>query len=133
MSTFTHRLQVRFRDCDALGHANHAVYLTYMEEARFAMLRQLTGATRPVDFGIILARVECDYRAPARFGEHVDVQVRVGEIGRSSFSLRYELARAGTEERIAEGMTVLVTYDYSTERSVPIPEPYRTVLESARR
>ena len=31
MTDFAHRLDVRFRDCDALGHVNNAVYLTYLE------------------------------------------------------------------------------------------------------
>ena len=36
---FTHRLEVRFRDCDPMGHVNNAVYLTYLEQARFAHWR----------------------------------------------------------------------------------------------
>jgi YbgC/YbaW family acyl-CoA thioester hydrolase len=36
---FTHQLEVRFRDCDAMGHVNNAVYLTYLEQARFAHWR----------------------------------------------------------------------------------------------
>ena len=39
MTPFTHRLEVRFRDCDAMGHTNNAVYLTYLEQARFAHWR----------------------------------------------------------------------------------------------
>ena len=31
--TFDHREHVRFRDCDAMGQANNAVYATYPEEA----------------------------------------------------------------------------------------------------
>ncbi|MEO6212595.1 MAG: thioesterase family protein, partial [Vicinamibacterales bacterium] len=38
---FSHRLEVRFRDCDPMGHVNHAVYLTYLEQARFAHWRSL--------------------------------------------------------------------------------------------
>ena len=33
---YIHRERVRFRDCDAMGHVNNAVYLTYLEQARFA-------------------------------------------------------------------------------------------------
>ena len=36
MTTFEHEIEVRFRDCDALGHVNNAVYLTYLGQARFA-------------------------------------------------------------------------------------------------
>jgi len=30
-------LQIRWRDLDALGHVNNAVYVTYFEQARMAM------------------------------------------------------------------------------------------------
>jgi acyl-CoA thioester hydrolase len=40
---FVHRLEVRFRDCDPLGHVNNAVYLTYLEQARFAHWRAVWG------------------------------------------------------------------------------------------
>ena len=40
---FVHRLEVRFRDCDPMGHANNAVYLTYLEQARFAHWREVWG------------------------------------------------------------------------------------------
>ena len=32
-------LRPRFRDTDAMGHINNAVYLTYLEETRFAHWR----------------------------------------------------------------------------------------------
>ena len=70
---FTHRVEVRFRDCDPLGHVNNAVYLTYLEQARLMQWRRLWrfGGLRAVDHaggeareqpvteapGVILARV----------------------------------------------------------------------------
>jgi acyl-CoA thioester hydrolase len=43
MTQFIHRVEVRFRDCDPMGHVNNAVYLTYLEQARFAHWRALWG------------------------------------------------------------------------------------------
>ena len=42
---YTHRVDVRFADCDPLGHVNHAVYLTYLEQARFGLWARLWGFT----------------------------------------------------------------------------------------
>ena len=61
---YIHRDTVRFRDCDAMGHVNNAVYSTYLEEARIAVLGGLN------DF--ILARVEIDFRSELRMGEEVE-------------------------------------------------------------
>src|SRR3954471_12695595 len=93
---YRHRLPVRFRDCDAMGHVNHAVYLTYFEQGRLTWWRELTGTPSP-HTRVIIARAECDYRSPARFGDELDVCVKVGEIGRSSFVLVYQITHVGSE------------------------------------
>ena len=60
-----------------------------------------------------IVRAECDYRAPAHFGDELDVRLNVSEIGRSSFSLVYEIAHAVTGGLVATGKTVIVGYDYA--------------------
>jgi acyl-CoA thioester hydrolase len=119
---YRHRLSVRFRDCDAMGHVNHAVYFTYFEQCRLTFWREQTGAPSP-HARIIIARAECDYRAPAHFGDELEVRLAVAAIGRSSFTLRYEIVQAGKELLVAVGSTVMVAYDYTAGKSVPLPDP----------
>jgi acyl-CoA thioester hydrolase len=125
---YRHRLSVRFRDCDAMGHVNHAVYFTYFEQCRLTFWREQTGAPSP-HARVIIARAECDYRSPAHFGDELEIRVRIGEIGRSSFTLRYEIVMAATEALIAVGSTVMVSYDYGEGKSVPLPAAARELLE----
>jgi len=129
---FRHRVEVRFRDCDAMGHVNHAVYFTYLEQCRFAFWRQVTGRNAGPGAGIILARAECDYRAPAFFGEQLEVGVNVAGIGRSSFTLVYEIVNVASRARLADAKTVLVAYDYAAGRSMPLAPETRALLERAR-
>src|SRR4051794_4121096 len=124
---YRHRLSVRFRDCDAMGHVNHAVYLTYFEQGRLTFWRELTGAPSPLT-RVIVARVECDYRAPAHFGDELEVRVGIGAISRSSFTLVYEIAHAASGQAIANGKTVMVSYDYEKNASMPIPDATRELL-----
>ena len=128
---FVHRLEVRFRDCDPMGHANNAVYLTYLEQTRFAHWRSLWGVGSPQlppgRPGVILARVECDYKRPARYGETLEVRMQVAEIGRSSFRYEYEIVDAEGRTVLA-AKTVQVMYDYKTEKAVPIPDDVRALL-----
>ncbi len=42
-------IQIRWRDLDALGHVNNAVYLTYFELARLAYIRALLGEGAQID------------------------------------------------------------------------------------
>jgi acyl-CoA thioester hydrolase len=128
---YRHRLSVRFRDCDAMGHVNHAVYFTYLEQCRLTFWRELTGTPLP-HTRVIIARAECDYRAPAHFGDELEVRLNIGEIGRSSFTLAYEIVQAGSDRLVASGTTVMVSYDYAAGASVPLPAATRTLLEKVK-
>ena len=125
---YRHRLSVRFRDCDAMGHVNHAVYFTYLEQGRLTFWREVTGRSSP-HTRVIIARAECDYRAPAHFGDELEVRVKVGSIGRSSFTLEYEVVHVDGARIVATGKTVMVSYDYATARPVPLPDDARALLE----
>jgi len=131
-AAFAYRLDVRFRDCDAQGHVNHAVFFTYLEQCRLMFWRELTGGSASPHSRVIVARAECDYRAPAFFGDSLEVRLYVGEVGRSSFQLAYEVVNLAAQRTLAEARTVMVTYDYAAGRSIPIPAETRQVLEQAR-
>lgn len=119
-AVYRHRLGVRFRDCDAMGHVNHAVYFTYFEQCRLTCWREVTGTPSP-HTRVIIARAECDYRAPAHFGDELEVRLAIGDIGRSSFSLGYEIVKTAGAMLVATGSTVMVSYDYAANASVPLP------------
>jgi acyl-CoA thioester hydrolase len=132
---FTHHLEVRFRDCDAMGHVNNAVYLTYLEETRFAFWRA-SGLERNADdglraadgaLGVIVARVEIDYRRAAKHGDKLRIHVGVAAIGRTSFTYEYEIVDAA-DTLIASARTVIVRYDYAAGRSVPLSEEIKQAL-----
>jgi len=130
---FTHRLEVRFRDCDPMGHVNNAVYLTYLEQTRFSHWRSLWGfgtpqlpAGRP---GVILARVECDYQRPAKYGDMLEIRMRVAALGRSSFRYEYEIVDE-QGRTVLTAKTVQVMYDYTTEKPVAIPDEIRALLQT---
>jgi acyl-CoA thioester hydrolase len=129
MWRFEHELDVRFRDCDPMGHVNNAVYLTYLEAARFAWWRHTFGPDGLREHGFILARVEIDYRRPALPGDRLIVRMRVEAIGTSSFTVGYEMVQARTREVVAEAKSVQVAYDYAQGRSVPIDANLRAKLE----
>jgi acyl-CoA thioester hydrolase len=123
---FVHRETVRFRDVDAKGHVNNAVFLTYMESARTAFLVDRGLAKGLDDLRIIVARVEADFRSPASWGETVEIGVRPGTLGTKSFELEYELRAA--DRLVAEGRSVQVAYDYETEETITLPQEWRKLL-----
>ena len=122
MSAFpwARRERVRFRDCDAMGHVNNAVYSTFLEEARIDVLGGLA------DF--ILARVEIDFRSELRAGEEIEVRTRCSRIGTKSLDLEHEIHANG--RLAAEAKSVLVGYDNERGESVALPEELKTRLGS---
>jgi len=129
-----HRVEVRFADCDPLGHVNNAVYLSYLEQARFGLWRKLwgfsgeTATTAARGAGLILARVECDYRLPSTYGDVLDVKLALAGIGRTSFTYDYRIADVPGGRLVAEARTVVVVYDYGTGKPVPIDDALRADL-----
>ncbi len=131
---YTHRVEVRFADCDPLGHVNHAVYLSYLEQARFGLWRKLwafsgeNALTAARGAGLILARAECDYRLPATYGDTLDVRMGLAGMGRTSFTYDYEVVDAADGRLMAEARTVIVLYDYAAGKPVPLDESRRADL-----
>ena len=118
---FVRRERVRFNDCDPMGHANNALFSTYLEEARIGVLGGLGE--------FILARVEIDFRSELRAGEEVEILSRCSHVGTKSFRLEHRVA-AG-ERLVAEATSVFVSYDYDRGESVPVPDELRRRLEGA--
>lgn len=128
---FRHQIEVRFRDCDPMGHVNNAVYLTYLEQARFAHWREIWGMNferLPVGTpGVILAHAEIDYRRPSKYGDRLEVRIGLDTVGRTSFAYSYEVVDA--EDRVvATARTVQVMYDYAAEQPVPMSDELRARL-----
>ena len=126
MAGVTHVEQVRFRDLDPMGHVNNAVFLTYIEQARAALLAEVGATTGLEDMNMIVARVEIDFRAPVRFGQEVEISVHASRFGTKSFDLDYELRVDG--EVVAEAKSVQVAYDYARREPVPLPAAWREKL-----
>lgn len=127
---FRHVETVRFRDLDALGHVNNAVFLTYFESARLAYWMHTTRRQGLDALDMILARAEVDYRSPLAYGESVEISVGCTSIGRSSFVLESDMHERTSGRLVAQSRKVLVAFDYATGRSRPLPdEVRRQILE----
>lgn len=122
------RIEVRWRDTDAYGHVNNAVYLNYLEEARDAWVQEVLGkVTDTWDF--VLARVAIDFKheLTQRDGA-VLVRCALDSFGRSSVRTREEVVKLdGTISAVAE--SVVVARDPDSGRSRPLTDEERAALE----
>lgn len=125
-------IQIRFSDVDLGRHVHNAAYLQYFELGRMDLLRQVIGPDHDwVRSGLILARNEIDYRLPIHLADQVTVETRCLKVGTKSFDLGYTIfsLRSGERHIHAEGMSVMVSFDYSSQRSMPVPVAWREALE----
>jgi acyl-CoA thioester hydrolase len=129
-SRFTIRFSVRFRDIDAIGHVNNAVYFTYMESARTEYWMKLFEVKDLRDVQFIVARAECDFKVAARFGDELEVSIWTSSIGNTSFVWDYEIRNAISNQLVASGKTIQVYYDYANQKAIPVPNDVRTKLLS---
>ena len=122
--TTGHEVQMRWRDIDPLGHVNHNVALTYLEEGRDAHLRE-RGIDRD-NYVVGRCSVTFAHEIRPEFGS-VTVECRVVDLGRSSVT---------TSERIVdpegnvvvEGTFGLVMWDPASGGARPIDEAERAAL-----
>ncbi len=127
--TVVHVLQPRFRDTDAMGHINNAVYITYLEVARQEYWRAIDGSADYRRVPFILARVECDFRSEALMREVLELHVRCTRVGGKSFAFEYQIREQSAQRIVVEARSVQVCYDYDARRSVPVPDALRRAIE----
>jgi acyl-CoA thioester hydrolase len=124
---FERLVPVRWRDTDAQGHVNHAVFLTYLEEARDAFYAQVIGA----DPHYVVVRVEIDLRAEVRHPDRqVAVRIEAERLGTTSLTTRETILTA-TGDVAAQARVVTVRWDPGRRTAVPFGEAERERLAAA--
>jgi acyl-CoA thioester hydrolase len=87
-------LRPRFRDTDAMGHINNAVYVTYLEVARQEYWREFKQDDNYRVVPFILAHVDIDFRSEAHMHETLELCIRCSYVGTRSFGFDYAIRTA---------------------------------------
>jgi acyl-CoA thioester hydrolase len=127
---FSHPIEVRFSDLDAMGHVNNAVVVSYLEQGRFQWWRSFLGGRKFQEEGFLMARVEVDYRQPILLGDDVRVELHCTRVGNTSFELGYRVTKGLGGDLFAEAKTVQVMLDFNTNRPRPLAASTRDWLEA---
>lgn len=126
-------IQLRFSDFDMLKHVNNARFVTFMEIGRVSFFDLLTeNKHRWDETGMIVARLELDFKAPVLWGEDLYVETAVSEIGNKSVRIHTRMLAGAGSEKIslrAEAETVMVCYDFVKNQSITVPEAWKQKIE----
>ena len=119
------RRRITWFDTDASTKYHNTAPLRFMEEAEAALLDRL-GIVRDVYGWLPRRRVEIDYHRPLHFWDEVEVEVEVLEVGRTSVTYGFRIAR--DDQVHAAGRVVAVFID-DQNRPRPWPDEFRRLLE----
>jgi acyl-CoA thioester hydrolase len=122
------QIQIRFADIDIMGHVNNSVYLSYFEMTRVHYFGQLLGSKWDYQKdGFLLARNEVDYLRPIYLTDQPTIEMKTEKIGNKSFVLSYKIWV--DNEVCTQGQSVMVGFDSTINKSIPIPDKMRKALE----
>jgi acyl-CoA thioester hydrolase len=131
---YKHRaaIQIRFCDTDSLGHVNNSNYLSYMELARISYIDEVFGNTiNWNEDGVILAKAIVDFKLPVMLEDKLFVYIRTSRLGTKSFDIEYLFVREvnGENEVVSSGSTVMVAYNYASNKTIEILPEWRKRIE----
>lgn len=125
------RVDVRMPELDSFGHVNHAVFLTYLEHARFEALNE-AGFSWSVlserDWSIFVVRIEVDYVAEATRGDQLLIRTWADSFRRTSMVLAQEIVRADDPETIVTRARVTAVWIGPNRKPMRVPQVVRAGL-----
>jgi 4-hydroxybenzoyl-CoA thioesterase len=125
--------KVRFHEIDAAQLVFFGTFMTYAHEAMEELFAELKdgyhGLVQTRKVGLPAVHVEADYRAPLRFGDTVDIEIRVSRLGKRSANITYRMIRHHDQVESALIQHTVVTTDLEQMCSCEMPVDVRAILE----
>jgi len=129
------RRKVEYVDTDMSGIVHFSRFLVFMENAEHAFLAAIGPGVQWRDadgreLGWPRVAVSCDYLAPARFGDELEIRVRVLRKGTRSLTYGVDIFRQGaTLARGKMTCACCVLNDPSGIKAIPIPDEIAAQIE----
>lgn len=127
--------RVRMHDTDAAGILYFARQFRFVHDALESFMENAGISFKDIfskseiDYTFVIVHAESDYHQPLHVGDHLHVHTSVVAIGKTSFTLLYEIykedmTKAGTAK------TVHVTLDKKSKQARPVPENLKKIMEN---
>jgi acyl-CoA thioester hydrolase len=126
---YVYETRIRFVDTDASGRIHYTSMFRHFEAAEQEFLRDAgCPFTSPEleTYSFPRVHVECDYRSELRYDDLIQIAMDVERIGRSSYTLRFQVSCEGREA--AAGRIVVVCIDKREKKATAIPTPFESIL-----
>ena len=105
-------------DCHSTGSA-----------AIFSMLQNGVAVGSEPSPRFVTAHLEVDFNRPLHYGDHLEIEVAIDKVGKTSVGWRYQIFRPGEAEPATEAHLVTVNMNMDTHEKTEIPDWLREQLE----
>jgi acyl-CoA thioester hydrolase len=128
--TYEMIIPIRWGDMDAMGHVNNTIYFRYLEIVRLEWLGTFGSLPSPADIGPVIVNAFCNFYKQLEFPGDILAKHYVCNPGRTSFDTYITLERADNPGVIyAAGGAKTVWVDFPRQKSVPLPDAVRALLD----
>ncbi len=128
-------ITVRSPELDSFGHVNHAVFLNYLEHARYLALEEAGFDWASLDAlgqQIFVVRIEVDYVSEATRGHRLLVRTRAESFRRTTMVLRQEIVREDAPDATVARAKVTAVWIGPTGKPTRVPDHVRAGLSGPR-
>ena len=118
-------------EMDAFQHLNNTAYFRYFESARIAYFEalKLLEYMAATGVGPILASTSCKFKIPLTYPDKVSVGTRVSTIEDDRFTMEYYVVSHKHQKVAAEGIGLIVSFNYRENTKAPIPSELKQRIE----
>ena len=114
-------IQTRWRDLDAFGHVNNAVFATYIETARGTLFKRWSLPFDGTGKSLIVASMTINYLKQLKHPSNIIVGLKINKVGNTSFNIEsYIFNEKDIENPIATSNVVIVCFDFDNQKPVPV-------------
>lgn len=121
--------EVVWGDQDSFGHVNHANIVKYFENARadfFTRRKIWDPKDKNPECGMVLTRLEMDYRRQIRYPDRLEILLFPGEHSSRKFIINCEMR--SNSILMINARAELFWYSFKTQKSILLPESLKSVL-----
>ena len=119
---FTHRLRVRWGECDMQGIVFNPHYMAYVDVALTEYWREIglayPDALAAEGSDVFMVAASQRYLDGARYNDLLDVALRTGYLGTTGLRFHFEIRRA--DDMLFDGQATYVLADRLTRRPLPL-------------
>ena len=115
------KMETRWRDLDAFGHVNNAVFATYVENARATLFEKWDLPYLGKGKSLIVASITIDYHQQLNHPTPLIVGQRIARIGNTSFDVHSGIfSKDNQDSPISTAKVIIVCFDFDKQKPTPV-------------